>query len=129
MAFKVCPKCSEKCPARIRRCKKCNSVFSFKVKSKNKIKKTAYTSDWKNLSVGDYIKVAGGPVWIDQNGTELPMGYSGIFSVIDLDKNGILACGKYKNSGFCHIWMAEEIVNNCGIHKRPHKIAKLNIKD
>lgn len=125
MPLKTCTKCGEKCPPRIRRCKKCDAVFAFKVKKEKK--KQMVVSDWKDLVSGDYIKTSGGPVFISQDGTELPMGYSGVFCVISLDKNGILACGKDKTSGFCHIWMAEEMVNNCGIHKRPHRIAKLNI--
>jgi hypothetical protein len=123
MAFKTCPNCGDKCPARIRKCKKCDSIFCFKAKSK-KTKATS-VSDWNSLLIGDYIKVSGGPVWIGQDGTELPMGYSGIFSVVSLDKNGILACGRDKTSGFCHIWMAEELLNDCGIHKRPHKVARI----
>jgi hypothetical protein len=126
MAFKICPNCSEKCPVRIRRCKKCDSVFAFKVKKKKD--KSTIVYDWKNLISGDYIKATGGPVWINKDGTELPMGYSGIFCVISLDKNGIIACGKDKTSGFCHIWMTDEIINGFGIHKKPHKIAKLNLK-
>lgn len=127
MAFKICSNCNEKNPARIRKCKKCDSVFAFKVKSKNKNKKISAVSDWKELVPGDYIKVSGGPVWINQEGAELSMGYSGVFSVISLDKNGILAHGRDKNSGFCHIWMADELINNCGIHKKPHRVAKINI--
>ena len=127
MAFKICPKCNEKCPARIRRCKKCDSAFAFKVK-KNKHGRQTTVSDWKELAPGDYIKVSGGSVWLDKDGTELSMGYSGVFAVIGVDKNGILACGKDKTSGFCHIWMADEIMNSVGLLKRPHKIAKLNVK-
>lgn len=129
MAFKVCPNCNEKNPARIRRCKKCDAAFAFKVKGKtSKNKSLAKVSNWKELAEGDYIRASGGPVWIGKGGEELPMGYSGIFSVISLDENGILACGKDKTSGFCHIWMGREMVNACGIHKRPHRISKLNIK-
>ena len=128
MPLKTCQKCGEKCHPRVRKCKKCESTFAFKVKSKIKTK-AKVVSDWKDLVPGDYIKATGGPVWISKDGIELPMGYSGIFTVVSLDKNGILACGKDKTSGFCHIWMADEVVNNCGIHKRPHKIAKLKTSE
>lgn len=128
MPFKTCSKCNEKCHPRVKKCTKCDSAFCFKVKSKNK-NKVRSISDWKSLIPGDYIKASGGPVWISKDGTELPMGYSGIFSVISLDENGILACGRDKTSGFCHIWMADEVVNNCGIHKKPHKIAKLKTSE
>ena len=82
MAFKICPNCNEKNPARIRRCKKCDSVFAFKVKSKSSKNSVAKVSNWKELVAGDYIKASGGPVFIGKDGVELPMGYSGIFSVI-----------------------------------------------
>jgi hypothetical protein len=126
MAFKICPKCNEKCPARIRRCKKCDTVFAFKIK-KNKIKSKTI-ENWRDLVVGDYIKVSGGPIWIGKDGLELPMGYSGIYAVVGLDKNGILACGKDKTGGFCHIWMEEEKSNDFGILKKPHKVSKINTK-
>lgn len=125
MAHKICPSCGSNCPIRIRKCKSCGCTFSFKPR-KNK-KKTSFVKNWKDLSVGDYIKSSGGPVWIDKDGNEMSMGYSGTYSVLGLDENGILAQGRDKTSGFCHIWMAKEFVNCFGIHKRPHKIFKLNL--
>ena len=124
MAFKVCPECKEKNPARIRKCKKCETVFGFKVKKKKPKKETV--SDWKVLVPGDQIKVAsGGPVFIDKDKNELPMGYHGNFSVISLDKNGIIAHGLDKSCGFCHIWMSEEKESTAGVLKKPHNIYKL----
>jgi ribosomal protein L40E len=128
MAFKICPNCQEKNPARIRRCKKCDSAFAFKVKKQSKKSGAITVSDWKGLLPGEYIKVSGGSVWLDKDGTELSMGYSGIFTVVGIDKNGILACGKDKTSGFCHIWMGDEVMNPAGILKRPHRVAKINIR-
>jgi len=128
LAFKICPKCGEKCPARIRRCKGCESSFAFKVKKKGP--KSSRVDDWRSLISGDSIKVSGGPVWVNSDGSESSMGYSGTFVVKSLDSNGIIACGIQKNSGFCHIWMGEEIISSTGILKRPHKLFKLkNVLD
>lgn len=128
MAFKICPKCNEKCPARIRRCKKCDSVFAFKIKSKSPKTRKVPMSNWKELKEGDHIKVSGGPVWVDKENNETSMGYSGLYVVVDLDQNGILARGTDKFSGYCHIWMGDEILNNIGITKRPHNVFKVNLK-
>jgi ribosomal protein L40E len=123
LAFKICDKCGEKCPARIRKCKKCDAVFSFKVKRKKP--KLSRIPDWSELKSGDMIKVSGGPVWIGADGNEIPMGYSGVYAVQSLDSNGILACGADRTSGFCHIWMGGEILSDMGILKRPHRVFKL----
>ena len=124
MAFKICTECKEKNPARIRKCKKCEAIFEFKVKKKKP--KKEIVSDWKILVPGDQIKVAsGGPIFIDKDKNELPMGYHGNFSVISLDKNGIIAHGLDKCCGFCHIWMSEEKESNAGVLKKPHNIYKL----
>jgi len=128
LAFKICPKCGEKCPARIRKCKKCDSVFAFKVKKK--APRSFRLENWKELNPGDLIKVSGGPVWVNSDGSESSMGYSGTFVVKSLDSNGILSCGVQKNSGFCHIWMGEEKLSETGILKRPHKVFRLkNVLD
>lgn len=125
MAFKVCDGCKFKNPARVRKCKQCDAAFAFKVKRKKEKKQKI--SDWKELIPGDYIKVAGGSIFIDKEENEIPMGYNGIFVVISLDKNGIMAHGKDKSSGFCHIWMNKEQLSPSGIIRRPHKIYKLNV--
>jgi len=53
LAFKICPKCGEKCPARIRKCKKCDSVFAFKVKKKGP--RSSRVDDWRELVSGDSV--------------------------------------------------------------------------
>lgn len=126
MAFKICVECKEKNPIRIRRCKKCEAIFEFKVKKKKQRKESSY--DWRLLAPGDEIKVAsGGPVFIDKDKNELPMGYHGNFSVISIDDNGILAHG-IDRCGFCHIWMGVEKESGTGVLKKPHKIYKLAIR-
>lgn len=125
MPFKTCENCKEKCAPRLRRCKKCDFPFVFKVKKKKNSVSTKV--NWQELANGDYIKVTSGPVWLSKDKTEIPMGYSGVFVVVGLDENGILAQGKDRTSGFCHIWMGKEILNDVGILKRPHRIAKINM--
>lgn len=124
MILKKCENCGEECPPRIRKCKKCGNQFVFKVKKK-KIGTLHKVSDWKSLESGDHIRVSGGPVWPSDDSTEKPMGYSGIFEVVKLDDNGIVARGFGGASGYCHIWMGEEKLSSTGMIKRPHKISKL----
>lgn len=123
MPLKTCLNCGEKCAPRIRKCKKCDYTFAFKVKKKSP--PVQKVSDWKSLEVGDHIRVSGGPVWLLSDSTEKPMGYSGIFEVMKLDHNGIVARGVGGDSGYCHIWMGEEVVSSTGMVKRPHRISKL----
>jgi hypothetical protein len=127
MPLKTCPNCGTKCAPRLRQCKKCDAKFAFKVKKKRP--RRSSVSDWRTLHPGDYIKVSGGPVWIDKYRNEMPMGYFGTHVVVGLDQNGILALGKDRTSGFCHIWMGDETISNSGIVKRPHKISKLNVTE
>jgi ribosomal protein L40E len=128
MVFKICSSCNEKNPGRVRRCKKCDNIFAFKVKKKNNKDKKEKVSDWRELQKGDLIRVKGGPVFLDKGKSEIPMGYSGTFSVVNIDDNGIVAHGRDKYCGYCHIWMGKEKVSASGILKKPHKIYKLNIK-
>jgi ribosomal protein L40E len=53
LVFKICPKCGEKCPARIRKCKGCDSVFAFKVKKKGP--RSSRVDDWRVLVSGDEV--------------------------------------------------------------------------
>ena len=74
MPFKTCENCGEKCAPRLRKCKKCDFTFAFKVKKKNDNKVCAKVN-WQELANGDYIKVTAGPVWIGKDKTEISMGY------------------------------------------------------
>ena len=124
MVVKVCPNCNEANPARIRKCKKCESTFAFKIKKKKDRKEKI--SDWRELKTGDLIKVIGGPIFVDKEQNEIPMGYNGKFSVVSLDNNGIVAHGVDKTCGFCHIWMGKEQTSPTGILRKPHKVYKIN---
>jgi len=127
---KACDKCGTVTGPRAYICKKCNTPFVFKVKSKEK-RNTKIIRDfnWKELVKGDRIKVNGGPYFVSR-GEFIPMGYRGRFVVESLDSNGILAWGLDKHQGFCHIYMAGDIQNKeTGVWKTAHKLLKLKPKE
>lgn len=83
--------------------------------------------DWRTLEKGYIIKVSqfGGNTWKNNDGQEVPMGYSGNFKVLYRDKNGIHANGMGKESGHSYIWMAEEMTTEAGVTRKPHVILKV----
>jgi ribosomal protein L40E len=127
---KTCDNCGASTGPRAYICKKCNTPFVFKVKSKEK-RNTKIIRDfnWRELVRGDRIKVNGGPYFVSR-GEFIPMGYRGRFVVEALDANGILAWGLDKHQGFCHIYMAGDIQNKeTGVWKTAHKLLKLKPKE
>jgi ribosomal protein L40E len=127
---KTCDNCGASTGPRAYICKKCNTPFVFKVKSKEK-RNTKIIRDfnWRELVRGDRIKVNGGPYFVSR-GEFIPMGYRGRFVVESLDSNGILAWGLDKHQGFCHIYMAGDIQNKeTGVWKTAHKLLKLKPKE
>lgn len=111
-------------------CKDCGEMFSFKPKSKeSKNTKVIAKVNWRELIRGDRIKVGGGPFFLSK-GEFIPLGYRGRFVVEGIDKNGILAYGIDKQSGFCHIYMGGDIQNKeTGVWKTKHKLMKLKSKE
>jgi ribosomal protein L40E len=127
---KTCDNCGSSTGPRAYICKKCNTPFVFKVKSKEK-RNTKIIRDfnWRELVKGDRIKVNGGPYFVSK-GEFIPMGYRGRFVVESLDSNGILAWGLDKHQGFCHIYMSGDIQNKeTGVWKTAHKLLKLKPKE
>ena len=110
-------------------CKDCGEMFTFKPKSKEaKNTKVIRDFNWKDLVKGDRVKVSSGPYFV-KGADFLPMGYRGRFIVEGLDKNGILAWGLDKHSGFCHIYMGPDVQNKeTGVWKIKHKLMKLKPK-
>ena len=123
---KTCDNCGTSTGPRAYICKKCNTPFVFKVKSKEKRNtKIIHNINWKDLVKGDKIKVNGGPYFVSR-GEFIPMGYRGRFVVESIDANGILAWGLDKHQGFCHIYMGGDIQNKeTGVWKIKHKLLKL----
>ena len=57
------------------------------------------------------------------------MGCRGKFTVLGLDKNGIIAYG-VKEGGFCHIWMGEDDISPLTkVHRTKHRLVKLQTKE
>jgi hypothetical protein len=127
---KICDACGTSTGPRAFICKKCNTPFTFKVKSKEQ-KNTKIIRDinWRELQKGDRIKVSGGPYFVSR-GDFIPMGYRGRFIVDSIDQYGIKAWGSDKHTGFAHIWMAGDIQNKeTGVWKTAHKLIKLKNKE
>jgi len=127
---KICDACGTSTGPRAFICKKCNTPFTFKVKSKEQ-KNTKIIRDinWRELQKGDRIKVSGGPYFVSR-GDFIPMGYRGRFIVDSIDEYGIKAWGSDKHTGFAHIWMAGDIQNKeTGVWKTAHKLIKLKNKE
>jgi hypothetical protein len=126
---KTCDKCGTTTGPRAYMCKKCNTPFVFKAKSKEaKNTKIIRDFNWRELVKGDRIRVTGGPYFVT-SGEFIPMGYRGRFVVEGLDQNGILAWGLDKHTGFAHIYMGGDIQNKeTGVWKTKHKMMKLKQK-
>lgn len=126
---KLCSKCGTANGPRAFVCKKCNSHFVFKAKSKDqKSIKIIRNFDWRQLQKGDVIKVTGGPYFFYIN-EPVPMGYRGKFVVEKVDEKGICAWGIGKNTGFAHIYMGRDY--HCPVTKVwkvKHKVLKLKKK-
>jgi len=127
---KTCPKCDTMTGPRAYACKKCNYVFSFKMKSKEeRTTKVIKNIDWRTLEKGDKIKVTGGPYFVSK-GDFIPMGYRGKFIVEGIDDNGIKAWGIDKSTGFAHIYMGRDYQNpETGVWKTKHRLLKLKKKE
>ena len=127
---KTCPNCSTETGPRAYCCAKCNYIFVFKPKSKEaKNTKIIAKVNWRELTKGDRIKVAGGPYFVSR-GEFIPMGYRGRFVVEGIDENGIKAWGLDKQHGFCHIYMGADVQNkDTGVWKTKHKLMVLKNKE
>ena len=126
---KVCDKCGCETGPRAYVCPECGTPFIFKPRSKeHKNTKVIRNFNWKELENGDKIKVSGGPYWLSSDGEYIPMGCRGKFTVLGLDKNGIIAHG-VKEGGFCHIYMGEDDqCKSTQIWRTKHKLSKLKPK-
>lgn len=126
---KTCDKCGTTTGPRAYMCKKCNTPFVFKAKSKeSKNTKIIKDVNWKELIKGDRIRVTGGPYFVSK-GEFIPMGYRGRFVVESIDSQGIIAWGLDKHSGIAHIYMGGDLQNKeTGVWKIKHKLLKLKPK-
>lgn len=131
---KRCKKCGEINAARSQVCKGCNERFISKnTPLKNEVK------DWTTLEKGDQLKVVQGtgPYFIcsrdndeGNQGDKIYMGARGVYKVISLREDGIIAYGiSKKNGGYDFIYMGgKSYCHATGITKAPHRIIKMKPK-
>lgn len=131
---KKCPKCKKVNASRQRVCKHC----SFEFISKN-IPVKSEVKNWKELEIGSYIKIiqGTGPYFIAKRendeckvGERICMGDTGVFKVIKIDKNGIVAFGATnKNAGYTYLYMGKAKYSEItGIFSEPYRIKKVKQK-
>lgn len=131
---KKCKKCSKINASRQRVCKYCGYEFKCKnVPIKSEVK------NWKELEIGSYIKIiqGTGPYYIPKRDTEeskigekICMGDTGVFKVIKLENEGIVAFGATnKNAGYTFLYMGKpKYSETTGIFSEPYRIKKVKQK-
>ena len=130
---KLCSKCNNVNGARAYTCKYCNEPFEVRAKGskikKKRIKKLEYI-DWKELEIGQRIKVMGrsGTYYVSENGDKTYMSDPGIYNVVGKDTTGLRVYGK---SGYTYIYMGPEKKSSLldNMFNAPHKIMKVNVSD
>lgn len=130
---KLCNKCNNINGARAYVCKHCGE--SFEVRSngskikKKRIKKLEYVN-WKEIEIGQRIKVMGrsGTYYINQTGEKTYMSDPGIYTIIGRDNTGLRVYGK---SGYTYIYMGPEKKSSLmdNMYNAPHKIMKVNVSE
>ena len=130
---KLCTKCNNINGARAYTCKHCNEPFEVRAKGskikKKHVKKLEFI-DWKELEIGQRIKVMGrsGTYYVNENGDKTYMSDPGLYNIVGKDNNGLRVYGK---SGYTYIYMGEEKKSNLldNMFNAPHKIMKVNVSD
>ncbi len=137
---KICKNCGISCGPRSLACPKCGIKFIFKDKSPAQILDKIMGNipsktlcDYKTLERGDRIKViqGSGPYFKSkETGENIPMGYTGKFKVLYVDKNYIHATGNKKEgvNARCLIYVGPPQQSQYGVWKEPHKVVKLKRK-
>lgn len=138
---KLCKNCNNVVGARSLICKHCNTPFVIKntedVDSKPKrrrrkrFKKYSRVENWKELQVGDRIKVVGrsGSYYIGEDGDKQYMTEAGIYTIQSHDDNGLVVYAA--KGGFGYIYMGQEVKSSMipNMYRSPHKILKVNIPE
>ena len=121
---KKCPKCETINGVRSFMCKNKKCKFEFNVK--RKLPKTLQVSNWRELKIGQKIKVLGrsGPYFLDKDGIKHYWSESGsVYIVYGLDKNGIQAY-PVNGGGYTYLYMGKEklssITKSC--YNAPHRL-------
>jgi len=132
---KTCPDCGNTTGPRTYQCSNCQHKFTFKPAGlRTQIGKDI--KDWRELENGEIIRVVQGtgPVWRshDEELEEQSMGYAGLFRVVQVIDDGILAHSlKSSDAGRVMIYMGEEERSKVDprLLKRPHKLRKATKKE
>jgi hypothetical protein len=131
---KQCKSCGAICASRSSFCKTCNKPFISKnTPIKNEIK------DWESLEKGVRFKVIQGTGSYflckrdseeGKRGEKIYMGARGVYTVKEIIRDGILACGQSrKNSGIHFIYMGKECyIESTGITRKPHRLVRTGNK-
>ena len=137
---KKCDKCDRETGVRTKVCPKCGTHFMFKPKSRRRVK-TSTLEDWQSLQRGQIIKAVQGygPYHLNNDGDRVSDGYTGLYKVRCLEKEGI---GAYPvgrrhsvnahHGGYCFIYMGPKKPCKIGLNEHweePHKIKLEVIED
>lgn len=135
---KICPSCGHATGPRSFTCPACSYEYNVQkgVTKLIKGKNGNSVEDWRELEVGDCIKVisGSGPYWplnnVKEDGTDKEhFGYSGLFKIHRRNQDGLLCYPlDKKNSGACFIYMGPKKESRLGAILRPHKIRKVDSK-
>ena len=129
--IKNCPRCDMQHGARKVLCE-CGFKFTIMIgATKRARKRRGEPVDWKTLEPNDYIRVRKGP-YFETEDEPISMGYSGLFKVRRLSKEGIQCFPLGKDtqySGIIYLYMGElRISEDTGTVLRPHKVTKVEAK-
>ena len=100
-----------------------------RIQRKVKVSRNKAVENHKILAPGDRIKIlSGGSYIVNKDGAKIHIGYYGRFIVKGVDQNGIFAYGNKKEGeqAMCYIWMGRNLLSKAGVHRRAHKVVKLN---
>jgi len=130
---KLCKNCNKINGARAHSCKHCDHAFVTKSKGDKpvkpkKTKKYSEVENWKDLIVGDKIKVIGrsGNYYINSSGERQYMTDAGSYTISATDDSGLMVYGD--GEGFGYIYMGPEVRSDVipNMYRSPHKIVKIN---
>lgn len=109
---KPCPTCGSLTSVSQRVCKSCNHIF-YEVKQKKAPRGFAEVN-WKELEVNQEVFILSSDIWTSPSGERIMMGETGLYKVVRLTHQGILAYGE---SGFAFFDMISEGVGRSGIKR------------
>ena len=127
--IKICKKCGTENGVRAYHCKKCDTAF--KMKKMPKGRRGIIVKNWKELKVGDYVRVVGrsGTYYIKESGDKVYFTAAGIYHIKQVHGEGITVIGTGRQShGFEYLYMGKEKKSKLidKMYNAPHKLYKVN---